>query len=536
MNQTGNFFRWLKLTPSHWHLIYLGTLIYFCLLVPINVLGAKDINMLAVFMIDEIVVYDTVRSMINSGVVEFLNPKMYVYGYLYHFLNAIVLLLLRPVNYFIGLSQTNFDVLVLRQLSALYYLIAIILVLRTFFKKANAISIFLAWLALISLPAAFQNNTWLHPDNLAFLLIILTSIALVTDRGSFGKWFWFAAICWGLATNTKMLGVFLIPLFFYYCWRSSCDTGESRRNAIHRLIQSASLATAVFLISMPFLFFPGNLHTFLGALFTYSATYVTGTNSFSEVFKPILWYRNVIGDLYFHWIFLLCILSGTFLAIRTARRETVILLLATTPMLLHFLINVSWTGFWYLIPPLVPIFSLAFFATSTDRLSALQRTVCISALLIAGFQVIKNGSATIGYATTTLNKERASLSLELYKEIETTLGDKIKRVRSVFRDPYVYIPASEDVHVINKWGLASYSDIEDQKSNGRVDLIVLQKDYIGYCSSEAELRRYSDSMAQDYNSNSACIRFYSDASNRKLDGYAYLTENNFGVAFIKDDL
>ncbi len=64
--------------------------------------------------------------MLHADLRHFLDPIQQIYGYLYHFLNAVALTFLRPINHFVGLSPTKFDILVLRELSAIYYLVPLI--------------------------------------------------------------------------------------------------------------------------------------------------------------------------------------------------------------------------------------------------------------------------------------------------------------------------------------------------------------------------------------------------------------------------
>lgn len=117
------------------------------------------------------------------------------------------------------------------------------------------------------------------------------------------------------------------------------------------------------------------------------------------------------------------------------------------------------------------------------------------------------------------------------------MGDGIKQVHTAFRDPYVYLPAVDTMKVKMKWGLANYEDVQNaDERNEPVDLVVLQKDYVGRCSNEAELRKYMEYMKQDFSKNAQCIGFYSDAKNKSLKGYRFLAENEFGMAFVRSDL
>lgn len=517
-------------------MVYLGSVIYLYCLASVNVLGAADKNMLAVFMIDELPIYDTVDTMLSGRDGNFLNPTQHVYGYLYHFLNAMALIILRPINHVIGLSQTTFNVLVLRELSALYYLVSAILLLKTFFKRARPISIVLAWFAMVTLPAAFANNTWLHPDNLAFLLFTLTCVALARDRDIFGRWFWLAAVFWGLAINTKMYGVFLFPLFAYYCLRKPNLGNWKWRSAVLNLFGAGLVAVSVFLLTMPFLFYGNNFIGFFRAMLDYSATYVTGTRNVVEEPKPLLWYRTVISDAYFHWFFLFCMGIGVCAFITTNTRNALILLAAVMPMLLHFLFNVSWTGFWYLIPTLVPLVALAFFLP-TKRLDSWQKILLALAIPLMGWQLVHNVSVTDSRAQERLHSEANSPSVALYRKTEQILGNRLLDVHTAFRDPYAYLPEAATMKVRMKWGLANYEDLRDGEATEKmVDIVILQKDYIKRCSSEAELRKYMEYMKQDFDKNAQCIPFYSDAGEYRLKNFDFVAENDFGMAFIRSGL
>ena len=118
------------------------------------------------------------------------------------------------------------------------------------------------------------------------------------------------------------------------------------------------------------------------------------------------------------------------------------------------------------------------------------------------------------------------------------MGARIEKVHTVFRDPYVYIPAIDTMKVKMKWGLANYGDIRNSDERTEfVDLVVLQRnDYVNRCSNEVELRKYLEYMKQDFSKNSPCIAFYSDAKNKNLKGYHFLVESEFGMAFVRSDL
>lgn len=101
---------------------------------------------------------------------------------------------------------------VLRQLSVLFMLIAILLLIWLWTEFKSPFRAIFLFVFLGSIPAIVKNNLWLHPDSLVTLFIVLTIVGLVKDNLQFGKWFYLAAVFCGLATGTKILGLFFLPI------------------------------------------------------------------------------------------------------------------------------------------------------------------------------------------------------------------------------------------------------------------------------------------------------------------------------------
>src|SRR5262245_40243235 len=97
---------------------------------------------------------------------------------------------------------------ILRQLSPLFMLTAIMLLvyLWTEFKSMMQ-SVFL-FVFLGCIPAIFLNNMFWHPDSLVTLFVVLTIFSLAKDKLRFGTWYYIAAASCGLATETKVMGLF----------------------------------------------------------------------------------------------------------------------------------------------------------------------------------------------------------------------------------------------------------------------------------------------------------------------------------------
>jgi len=87
-------------------------------------------------------------------------------------------------------------------------LLAALLILVYLQDEFRTYRSFLIFGVLAAVPAVIQNNLWWHPDGLATLFVTLTLFFLVCDRLRFGGNFILAAVTCGLATATKLIGVY----------------------------------------------------------------------------------------------------------------------------------------------------------------------------------------------------------------------------------------------------------------------------------------------------------------------------------------
>ena len=226
---------------------------------------------------------------------------------------------LLPLKLLGAAGSVSTNMLFLRQLvSVLPMVIALILLvyLQTGFESyIKSISLFLI---LILIPEVVANDMWLHPESLEFLLIVLTLFFLTRDDLKFGKSFYIAALFCGLATATKLLGLFFfltIPLYIFLGW-------YQKRISLRKVMQAATFFVAImaviFVLSNPFLFWASQ-RAF--ALKIQSNFHRSMTAGFTVAYKnsPLVWLQ-VIFDLYSVPAFL--ILAMTALIIGMLKRRT----------------------------------------------------------------------------------------------------------------------------------------------------------------------------------------------------------------------
>ncbi len=201
-------------------LLLLG-LAYFALFLVPNSKGARDGDMVSIFEPDEGVQFAHPLRMISGGdsykdvIRKFFFYQHYYYGFPFYV--ASVALVLLPIKLLHGLGDVPLQMLWLRQMISVLPMILAVLVLvytQTRFKKWIAsIALFVF---LLTIPAVFENSTWWHPDSLTVLFIALTFLFLDLDELRFGKFFYLAAAACGMATATKLLGLFFfiaIPVY-----------------------------------------------------------------------------------------------------------------------------------------------------------------------------------------------------------------------------------------------------------------------------------------------------------------------------------
>ncbi len=200
--------------------------ILFILLVFPNATGAKGVNMLAVFEIDEFAQYPHLLRMLTRGdtlyqsIRNFVVYLHYFYGYPFYFFSALSALPIRLLYGLDWVKHTQMILTTLRQITTvLPMLISIGFWLYMTRAFLSTIKTGLGFLLLVSIPAVFENFFWWHPDSLAFLFVTLTFFFLVRDNLSFKRNFWLAAVTAGLALGTKHLGEFFIltiPVYLLY--------------------------------------------------------------------------------------------------------------------------------------------------------------------------------------------------------------------------------------------------------------------------------------------------------------------------------
>ena len=176
-----------------------------------NRLGAQNVDMMAVFEIDEFAQYPYLTPMLGGGesikqvVRNFLVYGHYYYGYPFYFFSGLVLVPLRLILGQNWSANSQLSMLVLRQMVNVLPNLLSALVLTTFATQLRSFwkSIVIFSLLLMS-PALVNNGFWWHPDGLGLLFVSLVFLCLLLDKMRFGHFFIFGAVCAGISRRNQV--------------------------------------------------------------------------------------------------------------------------------------------------------------------------------------------------------------------------------------------------------------------------------------------------------------------------------------------
>jgi hypothetical protein len=213
---------WMPIQRKTFIVLAILSLIYFAAFIPAN----SHVDQSGNFYVhqDEQVVYpEVVKDMVFpptvSGMVHtVLEGWGWQYGYPYFTASAAVLLIPRLVYGPAFAAHIRLNLFLLRQfIDVLPMTLAILLVVYLATRFKNLWASVGAFLFMALLPGVVKYNIrFYHPDALIVLLMVLGIYGLHKDDLRFGRYFYLAAVCCGLAAVIKLWGLFFGPLIGAY--------------------------------------------------------------------------------------------------------------------------------------------------------------------------------------------------------------------------------------------------------------------------------------------------------------------------------
>lgn len=503
------------------------------LFVPPNLTGAHDKNMLAAFQQDEYVQFGVLDSMLTAdgspiaSLVDFVAYGHYYYGYPFYLTStAFTFPLWVATGFATPADHTQSYMLLLRLMSLVPVSASILLIIWMWTRFRYVVRAAFIFLFLSVLPAVVYNNSWYHPDGLLTILVTLTIFALYRDNLAFGRWFVAAAVFCGLTAGTKVVGLFFFLTIAVYLLMGIQQGRLDWRRILIKGVLFVGVMGLTIVVSNPLLLVPRTSNQIFNTMFLQA----TGESQRGSSRGPLAWYveqlRNDFGG---WWLYLAAFAACVYGIVRGGKYRllNIIILTWAIPFSLYCITVVTFKKSYYFIPIALPLFSCILNpeiwnfqgfmrARRWGALGLLSALVLIYLVNVPGY--IENNTGMYRYF---VNREAQSPSLAFYNKLDTQyLRLEHNQRLTIFRDPYIYIPPSDQYEIHMKWGAATYNDI----SAANPDLIVLQRSYI-------------DSYARPNTSPTAMAdsgRFYDDARRNGITGYHLLLEDEFGVAFLRE--
>ena len=220
-------------------------------------------------------------------------------------------------------------------------------------------------------------------------------------------------------------------------------------------------------------------------------------------------------------------------AIKSSRRLLYVLILTwAVPFALYVLLFIAIKPKHFLLPIALPLFScLAFilpFNEAQAKRGLLARALSWGALALIAVQFVFNVSSGVTQYSEDLFREQTSESLKFYAQLERNNLDCLPPGEHpvIYRDVRAYVPPSDRWQVEMKWGLVDYEYIQELNP----DVVVLQQQRIKDYTLTDAVENAADSAQME-----RTYRFYNDALQGKLEGYRLLLQDDFGIAFARQD-
>jgi len=522
-------------------LILIG-LIYLSLFAFPNNTGAKDPMMISLFEPDEFAQYTVVANMLtpretlSKTIVNFLAYRQYYYGSTFYVTSALLVL---PIKLAQNFSNTQLIMLLLREaISVLPMLGALLLLTYSQTKFKSYFRTIFIFVFLLSITAVVENDLWWHPDSIAIFFVALTFFFLDRDNLRFGLNFFLTAASVGLATGTKVIGLFFFLTIPTYLIAGLIGKRLTWRNLFLRAAAFVGIMVAMIFISNPFLFLPSQ---FSRTIFIMSQQSIAMSSGWTVAYAkgPLSWWpilRNLYGPLI---LIALAFIALGFGIWRGQNRILPLLILAwIVPFSLYILYVVAIKPTHFFLPIVLPLYSslvvLFEFPPFTPRENASHAQKwsgwMLGAIVLAvlGYQFFVFIQKDINLYQGVLTREQGNQALAFYSTVENQVLPRIQSDKQlvVYRDVRMYFPNKSGWHVLTFWN-SSYSML----TSVNPDVLILWRQRIyDYTQQGAQENALDPVSFQDM------YQFYMDASQDKLKGYHLVYQNSIGLMFVSNTL
>lgn len=507
----------------------IGIVLLCALFIPANLSGTRDFEMLGVENLDEHQQYENLLPMIAPGehwritVNHLLQHTYYYYGYPFFFVSGVSLI----AAHSLGMPQAvHLDVLLLRELSVLFSVLAIWLVVYLTIGFRRRWESAVLFLFIFTLPSVVENNLWWHPDALALLCVIATLVFLLKDAYRFKRYFYLAAFTCGLATAIKLVGLFFGPTIAVYVLIAVITKRLTWVKAVLAGIVFTVVMAATFVVSNPFLIHPADRLQYITTQQEQIGRLGDGWVVRSSAFD---WFA-IYGERFAFigiWALALVGLVWCIVQKKDAQKKLAGILVVTwsVPYAIYLWFSVGLVSWKYVLPIAIPV--LAFttiginIAWQASKVVLWKRWLLIIFLAVC---IVGQGwviGTSIKIYREQLLFEENNPSLQFYNDVVAQNIVSATEQQVLYHDWAIYFANTPNVESRQKFGVFNYNDINLYHP----DVILLSKDVMN--SYLDPTQQYVEDDIQEIQ------KFYTDVKNNTVTGYTIVFQNDFGIALVQ---
>jgi hypothetical protein len=496
-----------------------------------NAVASKDLSMVQIFQPDEAAPLPYIFRMIaptptlNLALRHFIFYDFYYYGFPFFASSALLLL---PLQWLGRLGDIPLVMLVLRQgISVLPMLAALLLLvfMQDGFRTYRSPVLFAL---LLLIPAVVENNTWYHPDGITFLLVVLTIFFLKRDDLRFGRNFLLAAVTCGVATATKLVGVYFFLAVGLFLLLGLIQKKASWKKLVVMAFAFIVTMGLAYLVANPFLLSHWARTAYQNILYKQGGLLSEGYGVVYAKGPAAAWplARESFGSALF---LLVSLGTAAWGAWRGPQRLLNGLILAwflplsvTVFFLTHFKFQYWMPVALPLISSLVVLLPEKWNFSKAGHLAALTR---LAAWLVLCIQLVVFARVDINIYETRLHRAENNSSIQFYDQVLAALKPLPEAQLHVYYDYRMYVPGKPGWVTETNYDLLEYVYIQD--NNFDVLLLLEQRirDYLN-----------PDAVGIDPALFVRNQQFYRDADNETIKGFHLVYRNTFGLIYVRDEL
>ena len=500
-----------------------------------NAVASQNLSMVQVFQPDEAAPLPYVLQMIaraptlNLALRHFIFYDYYYYGFPFFAASALLLL---PLQWLGRLGDIPLVMLVLRQFISVLPMLAALLLLVYMQDGFRTYRSPVLFAFLLSVPAVLQNNSWYHPDGIVFLLVVLTIYFLKRDALRFRWNFLLAAVMCGVATATKLVGV-----YFFLAVGLTLVLGVLLKKASWKRLVGMAAAFIVtmglaYLIANPFLFSHWARTAYQYILYKQGGLLENGYGVFYAKGLLAAWpdVHTSYGEIPFLLIALGAAIWGAWRGPQRLLHGLILAWFIPISVTVFFLTHFK---FQYWMPVALPLISSLVVLLPENwnekwKMVGTARLAWFARLALLLILIIQFGlfvSSDVHAFNSNLHRQQNSTSIQWYPNALATLKPLPDKKLHVYYDYRMYVPGNPGWVKDTNFDLLEYGYI--QQNHFDVLLLLEQRirDYLNPNVTGIDPALFARNQ-----------QFYRDADNQTITGYHLVYRDSYGLIYVRDAL